>query len=80
MLEADGKALDAALEFDVSDQVAVDRISGRLVHPASGRSYHKLWAPPKEANKDDVCQNDCLLPPVRRAPQPCVSVHPMTRD
>ena len=54
MLEADGKALDAALEFDVSDQVAVDRISGRLVHPASGRSYHKLWAPPKEANKDDV--------------------------
>ena len=29
-------------------------ITGRLVHPASGRSYHKIFNPPKEAMKDDI--------------------------
>lgn len=61
MLEGDGKKLDTVMEFDISDQTAVDRISGRMVHPASGRSYHKLWAPPKVPGKDDVTGEDLIV-------------------
>ncbi len=32
----------------------MDRISGRWIHKASGRSYHTKFAPPKEEGKDDV--------------------------
>ena len=32
----------------------VDRVTGRLIHPASGRSYHEKFAPPKTPGKDDV--------------------------
>jgi adenylate kinase len=38
----------------VEDKVLVERITGRLVHPASGRSYHEKFAPPKVAGRDDV--------------------------
>lgn len=46
--------LDAVLAFDVPDNKLVERISGRRVHPASGRSYHILFNPPKVEGKDDV--------------------------
>ena len=32
----------------------VERVTGRLIHPASGRSYHEKFAPPKTPGKDDV--------------------------
>jgi len=32
----------------------VERVTGRLIHPASGRSYHEKFAPPKVAGQDDV--------------------------
>ena len=32
----------------------VERVTGRLVHPASGRSYHEKYAPPKKPGVDDV--------------------------
>ena len=32
----------------------VERVTGRLIHPASGRSYHEKFAPPRVAGKDDV--------------------------
>ena len=54
MLAADGVKLDAVLAFDVPDSKLVERISGRRVHPASGRSYHVVFNPPKEEGKDDV--------------------------
>lgn len=54
MLKANGKPLRHAIELQIQDQLLVDRITGRLVHPASGRSYHKIFNPPKEAMKDDV--------------------------
>ena len=31
----------------------VERVTGRLIHPASGRSYHEKFAPPKKAGVDD---------------------------
>jgi hypothetical protein len=32
----------------------VERITGRLIHPSSGRSYHERFAPPKVPGKDDI--------------------------
>ena len=54
MLAKDGMKIDAVLAFDVPDEKLVERISGRRVHPASGRSYHIVFNPPKVEGKDDV--------------------------
>lgn len=43
-----------AIELQISDSLLVSRITGRLIHPSSGRSYHKIFNPPKVAFKDDV--------------------------
>ncbi len=53
-LEKLGIELDFVIEIDVPDQEIVKRLSGRRVHPASGRTYHLLYNPPKEDCKDDV--------------------------
>ena len=47
-------ALDYVLEIDVPDQEIITRMSGRRVHPASGRTYHVKFNPPKAEGKDDV--------------------------
>jgi adenylate kinase len=47
-------ALDYVLEIDVPDEEIILRMSGRRVHPASGRSYHVKFHPPKAEGKDDV--------------------------
>src|SRR5437660_3180238 len=49
-----GVALDYVLEIDVPDAAIVERMSGRRVHPASGRTYHVKFNPPKVAGRDDV--------------------------
>ncbi|CAG8633762.1 10803_t:CDS:2 [Ambispora gerdemannii] len=54
MLEKDNKKLDHAIELVIDDNLLVSRITGRLIHPASGRSYHKIFNPPKVPNTDDV--------------------------
>lgn len=46
--------IDYVLEFDVADEVIVERMAGRRIHPNSGRVYHVVYNPPKEENKDDV--------------------------
>jgi len=52
---ADGKqSLDAVVTFEIPDAVLVERVEGRWIHPASGRSYHTKFAPPKVAGKDDI--------------------------
>jgi len=53
-LKAAGVRLDVVLEIDVPDETIVQRMSGRRVHVASGRSYHVLFNPPKVAGIDDV--------------------------
>jgi adenylate kinase len=45
--------VDAVVEIDVPDAEIIKRMSGRRVHPTSGRTYHVLFNPPKEAGKDD---------------------------
>lgn len=49
-----GVAIDYVLEFDVPDDVIVERMSGRRAHLASGRTYHVVYNPPKVEGKDDV--------------------------
>lgn len=49
-----GVDLDWVLEFDVRDEEILRRLSGRRVHPGSGRTYHVDFSPPQVAGKDDV--------------------------
>ncbi len=48
-----GVHLDAVLEIKVEDDVIVERMGGRRVHPGSGRTYHVLYNPPKVDGTDD---------------------------
>lgn len=42
------------IDIDVPDEEIVKRLTGRRVHPASGRIYHTIYQPPKQLDKDDV--------------------------
>jgi adenylate kinase len=46
--------IEYVLEIDVPDEVIIERMSGRRVHLASGRTYHLRFNPPKVAGRDDV--------------------------
>jgi len=54
MLTAKRQPLKHAIELQINDELLVARITGRLVHPASGRSYHKIFNPPKATMTDDI--------------------------
>src|SRR5687768_3316451 len=56
-----GVAIDYVLEIDVPDSEIVERMSGRRVHPASGRTYHVKFNPPKVQGKDDLTGEDLIL-------------------
>jgi len=53
-MKAAGVKIDVVLEIDVPDASIIERMSGRRVHMASGRTYHVKFNPPKAAGKDDV--------------------------
>lgn len=53
-MKAAGVKLDYVLEIDVPFDAIIDRMSGRRSHPASGRTYHVTFNPPKVAGIDDV--------------------------
>jgi len=53
-LKTAGVALDHVLEIDVPDDEIVTRMSGRRMHPGSGRVYHVKFNPPKVEGKDDL--------------------------
>lgn len=46
--------IDAVIEINVNDEEIVKRLGGRWVHPASGRTYHIAYQPPRQNGKDDV--------------------------
>jgi adenylate kinase len=52
--------LDVVLEIDVPDESIIERMSGRRVHAASGRTYHVKFNPPKVAGKDDITGEDLI--------------------
>jgi adenylate kinase len=54
ILEKDGQKITQAIELKIDETLLIERISGRRVHPASGRSYHLKFNPPKVEGKDDL--------------------------
>ena len=53
-MKAAGVQIDYVIEIAVPDEDIVERMSGRRVHTASGRTYHVKFNPPKVADKDDL--------------------------
>ncbi|ACB34823.1 Nucleoside-triphosphate--adenylate kinase [Leptothrix cholodnii SP-6] len=53
-MKAAGVKLDLVLEIDVPSEAIIERMSGRRSHPASGRTYHVKFNPPKVDGVDDV--------------------------
>lgn len=54
LLEQRKTKLDAVIEFGIDDTLLFRRITGRLIHTASGRSYHEEFSPPKKPMTDDI--------------------------
>ena len=59
-LIASSVKIDYVLEIIVPDDEIIARISGRMVHPGSGRVYHSLYKAPKVPGKDDVTGDDLV--------------------
>ncbi|MCA1789234.1 MAG: adenylate kinase [Thioalkalivibrio sp.] len=59
-LREQGVNLDYVVEVDVEDEEIIKRMSGRRVHPASGRTYHVVFNPPKVEGKDDATGEDLI--------------------
>ena len=59
-MKAAGVHLDYVLEIDVPFDAIIERMSGRRSHPASGRTYHVKFNPPKVEGKDDVTGEDLV--------------------
>ncbi len=53
-LQKEGMPLDAVLNFETSESVIIDRLSGRRVNPSTGRVYHVRNMPPR---KEGICDD-----------------------
>ncbi|CAM4095045.1 MULTISPECIES: adenylate kinase [Shewanella] len=62
-MAASGIDIDHVIEIDVPDEEIVKRMSGRRVHPGSGRVYHIVYNPPKVEGKDDVTGEELAIRP-----------------
>lgn len=60
MLSARGASIDKVLNFKVPDSLLVERVTGRMIHAASGRSYHEKFAPPKVRTLSPITRGCCL--------------------
>ncbi len=60
-LKAMGINVDYVIEFDVADDVIVERMAGRRAHLPSGRTYHVVYNPPKVDGKDDITGEDLVV-------------------
>ncbi|WP_340678775.1 adenylate kinase [Paraglaciecola sp.] len=62
-MKTSGIKVDHVIEFDVDDEIIVERMSGRRVHPGSGRVYHLRYNPPKVEGQDDVTGEELAIRP-----------------
>ena len=60
-MRARGVDIDAVVEIAVPDEKIVARMSGRRVHPGSGRTYHVRFNPPAVEGIDDVTGEPLVL-------------------
>jgi len=56
-----GLHIDYVVELAVPDEEIIQRMGGRRVHPASGRTYHVKFNPPKVADLDDLTGDPLIL-------------------
>ncbi len=63
MFESKGKKIDHVVEFKTNDEELVERITGRRIHKASGRSYHVKFNPPKVEGVDDETGEELIQRP-----------------
>ncbi len=62
-MKDNGISVDSVIEFDVPDEVIVERMAGRRVHAGSGRVYHLVYNPSKVSGKDDVTGEELTIRP-----------------
>ena len=60
-LIAAGINIDLVIEINVSDNVIIERLGGRRVHPTSGRIYHVKYSPPKTEGIDDITGEPLII-------------------
>src|SRR3989339_1768838 len=58
-----GIPIDYVVEIEVADSEIIKRMSGRRVHPASGRTYHVVFNPPEVAGRDDITGEELVQRP-----------------
>jgi adenylate kinase len=58
--EKNGVGIDGIINLIVEDDLLIKRITGRLIHPASGRSYNTYFHPPVFEGKDDITQEPLI--------------------
>ena len=63
MLKENGQKINLVVEFQLDDEILVERVEGRRIHPPSGRSYHIKFNPPKVEGKDDETGEDLIQRP-----------------
>lgn len=61
MLGKQGTKIDKVLDFAIDDAILEERITGRWIHPSSGRTYHTKFAPPKAPGIDDVRRHESFF-------------------
>jgi len=54
LLSKDGVAIDRVINLEIPDSLLIERVTGRLIHKSSGRTYHRTFNPPKTPGLDDV--------------------------
>lgn len=54
LLEKQKVGIDRVINLQIDDELLIKRVTGRLIHPASGRTYNIYFNPPKVEGKDDV--------------------------
>lgn len=59
-MRAVGIGVDCVLHFQLEDARIIERMSGRRIHPGSGRTYHVVHAPPKMPGRDDMTQEPLI--------------------
>ena len=55
--------IDIVINFQLDEEEIVKRLSGRRIHPASGRTYHVIFNPPENPGKDDQTGEDLIIRP-----------------
>ena len=59
-LDAQRIAVEYVIEIAVPDEVIIERIGGRRIHRASGRTYHIKYQPPEQPGKDDLSGEELI--------------------